>query len=146
MAKINGNNDVYAAAVFLGGTCGDTTWRRDLIAMLDPEIPFFDPQLGPGEWNDEAAAAETACKKEAKYQVYVIVEGNASPRSQFEAGHTAAKLGPRMIFAYLGDLSDKKDHLQKAIRADIGDMLEDGVIVCHSIEEVAAALNAAYAK
>ena len=39
--------------VFLGGTCGLSTWRSDVVipALESEEVPFFNPQKGAGEWH-----------------------------------------------------------------------------------------------
>ena len=136
--KINNNPSMYSECVFLGGTCATSTWRQELIPMLADRVPYFNPQLGVGEWNDEAAAAENACKSEAKLQVYVLTPEGVGWRSLFEMGQASAKLGRHMIFAAIGV------EIDKAMKWNIADMREDGVIICETLEEVAAAVNACY--
>lgn len=48
--------------VFLGGTCGKSTWREQLMTMLDPQIEVFNPVVD--EWNDEAKENEEKEKNE----------------------------------------------------------------------------------
>lgn len=46
--------------VGLFGTCGNTTFRKDLfIPVLEKiQADIFNPQLGPGEWDPSCAAIE----------------------------------------------------------------------------------------
>jgi hypothetical protein len=60
--------------VFLGGACGQTTWRRDVaIPLLEAAgVAYFNPQLGVGEWTTACEAAEMKAKAEASVQLFVI--------------------------------------------------------------------------
>jgi hypothetical protein len=60
--------------IFLGGACGQTTWRRDIaIPLLETAgITYFDPQIGIGEWNEEYEKVEMAYKLAADVQLFVI--------------------------------------------------------------------------
>ncbi len=107
--------------------------------MLDERVPYFDPQLAPGQWNDEAAAAEKSCKDVCRFQVYVISPEGVGKRSFFEMGREGARIGNRMIFAAIGV------EIDKPMKHNIADMREDGVVICESLEEIAAVINAAYA-
>lgn len=61
-----------AEHVFLGGTCGETTWRKSFIALLEKNgIPYFNPQLAKGvEWKSEHAVRE---KKELLRATIVVM-------------------------------------------------------------------------
>lgn len=61
--------------VFLGGSCGDTTWRTDLIPHLEQnEIEYFNPVVE--DWNDEAFKREQEEKTYAATLLFVL-----SPRT-----------------------------------------------------------------
>ena len=61
--------------VFLGGSCGDTTWRTDLIPHLEQnEIEYFNPVVE--DWNDEAFKKEQEEKAYAATLLFVL-----SPRT-----------------------------------------------------------------
>lgn len=137
--KINDKKAMFNEAAFLGGTCATSTWRQELIPMLG-ETPFFDPQLGPGEWNDEAAAAEDACKAEAKVMVFVISPEGLGTYSGWEIHQTAAESPERMIFAAIGDLGDQTKGVGKITKG----LREMGVCVCDSLEEVAEEVKRRY--
>ena len=138
--KINKNANGFKDATFLGGTCATSTWRRQLIPMLGENVPYFDPQLGPGEWNDEAAALEDACKAKAKVMVFVISPEGLGTYSGYEIAMTAVSAPDRMIFAAIGDLGDQAKGVGKIAK----DLRKMGVVVCESLEDVAAAVNVRY--
>lgn len=140
--KINNNNDMFANATFLGGTCATSTWRSQLIPLLGENVPYFDPQLPPGAWNDEAAAAEDACKAEAKVMVFVISPEGLGTYSGWEIRETAMLAPERMIFAAIGDLGDQTKGVGKIAKG----LRKLGVTVCESLEDVAAAVNARYSE
>ena len=55
--------------VFLGGTTAEgTTWREELIPML--EIDYFNPVVD--DWNDEAYEKELEKRETCDYVLYVI--------------------------------------------------------------------------
>ena len=141
MGKINGKTEVFNQAVFLGGTCATSTWRQELIPQLAEDVPYFDPQLGPGQWNDEAAKAEDACKAEAKVMLFVISPEGLGTYSGWEIHETAMTAPERMIFAAIGDLGDQTKGVNKIKKG----LLALGATVCESLEEVAEVINARYA-
>lgn len=137
MAKINDNATSYPHSVFLGGTCATSTWRDELIPMLDPEVDYFNPQLAPGMWNKAAAAQEDACKDVAEVLVFVISPEGLGTYSGFEISECAFKRPSELVFCAVGDLGDQTrgvDKIKDALR-------QRGVTVCDSLEEVAAEVN-----
>lgn len=44
------------ANIGLFGTCGSSTWRNQFVDRCkENDIPFYNPQLGDGEWNPDFA-------------------------------------------------------------------------------------------
>ena len=138
--KINSAPELFAKATFLGGTCATSTWRSQVIPMLNDDIPYFNPQLAPGKWNKQAALLEDACKTEAKVMVFVISPEGLGTYSGWEIHETATNSPERMIFATIGDLGDQT----KGVNKIIDGLRAMGVTVCENLEEVAAAVNARY--
>jgi len=139
--KINGITERYAEATFLGGTCAESTWRKELIPMLHNDVAFFDPQLGPGEWNDEAAAAEDACKEVCRTLVFVLTPDSLSAYSGFEIGTLCTQNAARIIFCAYGEFPENQ---VKGIGKIARDVAKMGGTVCNSLEEIATIVNAAY--
>lgn len=54
--------------VFLGGTCNDSSWREDLIPMLN--IEYFNPVVD--DWTCEAMEEELYQRTVCDYCLYVI--------------------------------------------------------------------------
>ena len=54
--------------VFLGGTLGDSTWRKKLIPRL--EIDYFDPVVG--DWTPECQEEEIKQRQNCEFVLYVI--------------------------------------------------------------------------
>ena len=54
--------------VFLGGTCNESTWREELISML--EIDYFNPVVD--DWTEECYQEELRQREECDYCLYVI--------------------------------------------------------------------------
>ena len=128
--RINQQPEMFKNAVFLGGTCATSTWRSQLIPMLDAAVPYFDPQLGPGEWNDEAAALEDACKAEAK----VMVHGN----NVHFLDHDQCGPGPADGYSVFGQLYEGFEVLDEIAGVDTDRMdrpYDDVIIESVTIEK-----------
>ncbi len=58
--------------IFLGGTCAETTWRKDLISKLN-SIPYFNPVVE--DWTPECQAIEIQEKEfECNIHFYCITK------------------------------------------------------------------------
>ena len=57
--------------VFLGGTCGKSTWRSDIIPMLDAKnIDYFNPVVD--DWDDLAQKEEIKQREICDIVLYTI--------------------------------------------------------------------------
>ena len=77
-------------AVFLGGACGSTTWRRDVaIPFLEAAgITYYNPQVD--EWYPELVQIEQKAKQSALVLLFVIGSETRAVVSMVEA---AAEMG-----------------------------------------------------
>lgn len=139
--KINDNSALYDGSVFLGGTCGTSTWRKELIPLLRDDVPYFDPQLKPGEWNKAAQAREDACKEQAKLNVFVITGDALGTYSGWEICEEAHRAPEKLVFCTVGKLPENQIGGLDKIRKQL---LKLGATVCDSLEEIANVVNAAY--
>ena len=137
--KINDNKTLYDGCVFLGGTCADSVWRKQLIPMFSERIPFFDPQVT--NWTREDAEREDACKLRAKIIVFVIAAGALSTYSGFEICEEAHRAPEKLIFATVGELPENQLKGVAKIKKALTEM---GCQVCDSLEEIADIINSAY--
>ena len=57
-------------SVFLGGTCGKSTWREELIKMFSDKVSYFNPIVK--EWNEECQQIEDMHKANDDIFLFVI--------------------------------------------------------------------------
>lgn len=137
--KINDNNTAYVGSVFLGGTCANSTWRKELIPLFKENVPYFDPQVD--NWTPEDAEREDACKPVAGINVFVITGDALGTYSGFEICEEAHRAPEKLVFATVGELPENQvkgiDKIKKALKAK-------GCHVCDSLEEIAEIVNATY--
>ena len=130
---------MYHNCVFLGGTCGTSTWRRELIPLLREKVPYFDPQVD--NWTPEDAEREDACKPVAKFCVFVITGDALGTYSGWEICEEAHRAPEKLVFCTVGKLPENQvkglEKIKKLLRAL-------GATVCTSLQEVADVVNAAY--
>jgi hypothetical protein len=93
--------------VFLGGTCNESTWRKDLEKMLNGYINYFNPVVD--DWNEDAQTEEIRQKDEVcNIHLYVITPKMTGVFSIAEAVESCFKEGKKCIFSYLE--KDGEDH------------------------------------
>ena len=57
--------------IFLGGTCSNSTWRKDLIPLLkENNIDYFNPMKE--NWTEEMAKKELEEREKCDFNLYVI--------------------------------------------------------------------------
>lgn len=78
--------------IFLGGSCGSTTWREDIaIPMLRKQgISYFNPQLP--EWSMRYIPLEAAVKDSCSLLLYVITPDTRGITSMLEVGQPSSRL------------------------------------------------------
>ena len=61
----------FPKEVFLGGTCNGSTWREELMPMLDDAgVKYFNPVVD--DWDVDAQILEDEKKEECDWHIYVI--------------------------------------------------------------------------
>ncbi len=98
----------FNLTVGLFGSCDTTTFRKDLFipAFEEAEINFFNPQLGPGEWDPSFAPIEAEHLAKDGVILFPIVGDSYSMGSLAEVGFSvlnAIKLDNRRDFVILID-------------------------------------------
>lgn len=137
--EINHNKADYINCVFLGGTCAKSTWRDELISMLNSNVPYFNPQVP--EWTPADAEREDSCKPLAGINVFVITGDALGTYSGFEISEEAHRAPEKLIFATVGELPENQ---VKGIAKIKKALVAKGCRVCESLEEIADILNEAY--
>ena len=138
--KINMDPSAYGSCVFLGGTCGTSTWRRELEALLHDKVLYFDPQVE--DWTPADAEREDACKKVARFNLFVITGESLGTYSGFEISEEMHRNPSKLVFAAIGEIpTDQRKGIQK-IKAELE---KSGCRVFDSIAEIAEFLNKNFA-
>lgn len=102
--------------VFLGGTCGESKWRNILIPSL--RIPYFNPQLGVGEWNDEAAAEELKQRVDCSTCLYVLTPDSDSIYSVAEVVEDSILRPNKTVFCFTDVTSESVFENQQIMALD----------------------------
>jgi hypothetical protein len=125
--------------VFLGGTCGDSNWRDELIDLI--EIDYFNPVVE--DWDEKAKQEELKQRKECSDILYVITPDMEGVYSIAEAVDDSNKRPDRTIFCYLEKSNDKEfTKAQKSSLDSVSAMIEgNGAKVFDNLKDIAGYLN-----
>ena len=95
--------------VFLGGTCGSTTWRKDIaIPLLEHEgITFFNPQVE--DWNPDMMIQEMQAKKNCKVLFFGINNETRGVGSMIEVAALFKKMSSTTVYKMDGQRSMHQD-------------------------------------
>ena len=129
-------------SVFLGGTCNQSTWRDELLTMLDQDkVKAFNPVVD--DWNEEAQINEDWHKANDDFCLYVLTPEMTGIYSIFEVADDSNKRPDRTIFCVLPERNGKTFSigLQKNFLKIKKDLIRNGAKVCESLEEIAMFLN-----
>ena len=126
--------------VFLGGTCNNSTWRNELIPMLN--IDYFNPVVE--DWTPECQAEEERQKnEECNYQLYVITPKMKGFFSIAEVVESAITRKDKTVFCVLTkDEGLEFDKAQvKSLNAVKNMIRKYNAVCCGTLEEIADYLN-----
>jgi hypothetical protein len=125
--------------VFLGGTCGDSTWRDELTPML--EIDYFNPVVD--NWTPECQKEEIKQREECDYCLYVLTPQMVGVYSIAEVVEDSIKRPHKTVLGILeihnGISFDEK--MLKSLYA-VSNMVEkNNAKVFFNLQDIAAYLN-----
>ena len=127
--------------VFLGGTCGSSTWRNKLIPQLSENIEAFNPVVE--NWTPECQELEDYHKAHDDVNLFVITPETNAPYSLFEIGVEAAKNPGRTVVCFLDNENGTvfEGQQAKAVKKIAKDLKQMGVSVYDNLDELGADLN-----
>lgn len=127
--------------VFLGGTCNESTWRDELISMLN--IDYYNPVVP--DWTPECMAEEIRQRETCDYCLYVITPQMTGVYSIAEVVDDSNKRPEKTIFCFLENDNESNDYFSGGqVRSlnQVGKMVErNGGKFLTSLEDVANYLN-----
>ena len=129
-------------SIFLGGTCNGSTWRDELIPMLDQEnTSAFNPVVL--DWNEEAQKVEDYHKENDDYTLYVLTPEMTGVYSIFEVAMDSFKRPGRVVCCILEERNGKtfEGQIVKNMKKIKKDLIKNGTLVFDSLEEVASFFN-----
>lgn len=126
--------------IFLGGTCNESTWRDELIEMVNDEC--FNPVVD--DWNEAAQAHELEVRANADIVVYVITPKMTGVYSIAEVIDDSNKRPEKTVFCII-DEDDGKSFTFGQIRSleNVGKMVHrnSGVWISGGLIDLAEHLN-----
>ena len=90
--------------VFLGGTCNESTWREELISLL--EVDYFNPVVE--DWTEECYIEELKQRKECDYCLYVITPKMTGVYSIAEVVDDSNKRPDKTVLCILNNRDGKE--------------------------------------
>ena len=117
-------HDLVGKDVFLGGTCGESTWREKASDDL-PGLTLFNPQLHVDTWNADAYGRERLFLNKEKVILFVMTPETYNRFSYVEAIDSAHRRKGNVYYTFIEEDHGKKftdDEL--AIIKQIGYMVE----------------------
>ncbi|KAE9419564.1 hypothetical protein Angca_000998, partial [Angiostrongylus cantonensis] len=131
--------------VFLGGSCGSTVWRRQLVIpfLKKKAISYYDPQRSV--WSENMIYEESVAKERSSLFLFVIDPATVNATSFLEIAYFAARKSPKLIVVFLG----KTEWKQKAHPDDLPDrnrtcLLLDRILDAHDVPMLYSIQDALY--
>ena len=128
--------------VFLGGTCADSTWREELLSMLDADkIDAFNPVVP--DWTPECQKEEDFHRESDDICLYVITPEGVGFYSFVEVTDDSNKRPKRTVLCVLESANGKvfEGHTKKCALKTMKLVSNNGVVVFDNLQELANYLN-----
>ncbi len=127
--------------VFLGGTCGKSTWRGELIKKLSGDVEAFNPVVP--DWTPACQKIEDEHKENDDIVLFVITPESKSIYSVSEITRSAIVSPERTMVCVLNEANGSafEAHEMKSWTKILKDIKKDGATVCESLDDVASTLN-----
>ena len=129
-------------SVFLGGTCNGSTWRDELMSMLDQnKIDAFNPVVE--NWDEEAQRNEDYHKENDDFTLYVLTPEMKGVYGVFEVAMDSCKRPGRVLACILPERDGKTfdPFVQKNMIKIKKDLIGNGTLVFDNLSQIAEYLN-----
>lgn len=128
--------------VFLGGTCATSTWREELMAMLDSErVEAFNPVVP--DWTPECQTIERIHRETDDLCLYVITPEGEGFYSFVEVTDDSNKRPERTVLCVLESANGKtfEGHTKKCVLKTMELVASNGTVVLNSLDDLADYVN-----
>jgi len=139
-ALLEGTNLTTTPKVFLGGTCNKSTWRNDIIPLLN--VDYFNPIVD--DWTDAAAKEEIKQRRLCSICLYVITPKMTGVYSIAEIVADSFLRPATTVFVRLREDGPKRftDGQWKSLNAVAKMVHQNGVHCFTDLETAALKINA----
>ena len=125
--------------VFLGGTCNNSTWRDELMPMLDAvNIKYFNPIVE--DWTEECYQEELCQREICDIVLYVITPEMIGVYSIAEVVDDSNKQPEKVIFCVY-DKNNEFDKGQMKSLNDVSKMIESNYGTSLNFNDIAEYLE-----
>lgn len=128
--------------IFLGGTCADSTWRDELIPMLDDsKIETFNPVVP--NWTPECQEEEDYHRITDDICLYVITPEGEGFYSFVEVTDDSNKRPDQTVLCVLMEANGKQfeGHNKKCVLKTMKLVSENGAFITDNLNDLAQYLN-----
>ena len=128
--------------VFLGGTCAKSTWREELIPMLDQDkIETFNPVVP--HWTKECQVVEDYHRETDDICLYVITPEGTGFYSFVEVTDDSNKRPEKTVLCVLNEANGVEfdSHNVKAVLKTMKLVAKNGAVVFDNLNDLANYLN-----
>uniref|UniRef100_A0A7E4UXE3 Zeta_toxin domain-containing protein n=1 Tax=Panagrellus redivivus TaxID=6233 RepID=A0A7E4UXE3_PANRE len=120
--------------VFLGGSCGHTVWRSEIVIpyLKKRAITYYDPQRPV--WSEHMIYEEALAKESSRLFLFVLDPGTINATSFLEIAYFAARRAPKLVVVFLGrrEWSDQAHPMDLPDRIRTCNLLE-AILKRHSV-------------
>lgn len=131
--------NVHKKRAFLGGTCNESKWRKELIDKL--EISYFNPVVD--DWNEEAQRREEYEKQNCDIRIYCITPEMTGVFTVAEVVDDSNKIPEKTVLCLLRNYGGKEfDEGQWRSLMNVSRMvLSNGAKSCFDLDTLASIVN-----
>nr|CAD2170105.1 unnamed protein product [Meloidogyne enterolobii] len=114
--------------VFLGGSCGNTCWRSEIVIpyLKRHGITYYDPQRPV--WSENMIREEQRAKENSRIFLFVLDPGTINATSFLEIAYFASRKASKLVVVFLG----RHEWSDKALKVD----LPDRIRTCNLLEAI----------
>lgn len=129
-------------SVFLGGTCGNSTWRDELVKMLDDKICCFNPLVR--DWTEKHQKIEDEHKEKDDVFLFVVTPETDNAYTICEVTASSISRPESTIVCVMDDVNGQKfdKHELNAWKKIVSNLkMLHRAFICKDLKAVAKEIN-----
>ena len=127
----------------LGGTCGNSNWREDLIKLLNPNIKYFNPLVKQWKYTKAVKKEKKERMRACDILLYVITPEQFGFSAIASAVDYSNKVPEKLVFCILYEYDGKKmeGHVLESMKSVEDIIIHNGCKTFNNLTDVANYLN-----